>query len=81
MLVSLFAAQITEFEFIKFMMTTAGMTDEDTLDSLHKRFKEMDADGSGALTKEDIMLILKEKEEAEARAENDKRVAELRLQG
>ena len=63
------------------MMTTAGMADEDTLDSLHTRFREMDADGSGALTKEDILLILKEKEEAEARAENEKRVAELRLQG
>ena len=58
--------EITEFEFIKFMMTSAGMADGETLDALHKRFTEMDADGSGALTKEDILLILKEKEEAEA---------------
>jgi len=73
--------EITEFEFIKFMMTTAGMADEDTLDSLHKRFEEMDADGSGALTKEDILLIIKEKEEAEAKAENEAKLAELRLEG
>mmetsp|Transcript_30673 Transcript_30673/g.55823 ORF Transcript_30673/g.55823 Transcript_30673/m.55823 type:complete len:372 (+) Transcript_30673:192-1307(+) len=61
--------EITEFEFMKFMMTTAGMADEDTLDSLHKRFQEMDADGSGSLTREDILLILKEKEEKAAAAE------------
>mmetsp|Transcript_447 Transcript_447/g.981 ORF Transcript_447/g.981 Transcript_447/m.981 type:complete len:344 (+) Transcript_447:84-1115(+) len=61
--------EITEFEFIKFMMVTAGMADEETLDSLHKRFEEMDADGSGALTREDIELILEEKKKAEAAAE------------
>jgi len=61
--------EITEFEFIKFMMVTAGMADEETLDSLHKRFEEMDADGSGALTREDIELILEEKKKAEAEAE------------
>mmetsp|Transcript_446 Transcript_446/g.976 ORF Transcript_446/g.976 Transcript_446/m.976 type:complete len:340 (+) Transcript_446:239-1258(+) len=60
---------ITEFEFMKFMMVTAGMADEETLDSLHKRFEEMDADGSGALTREDIELILEEKKKAEAAAE------------
>jgi hypothetical protein len=31
--------EITEYEFIKFMLTTAGMADEDTLDSLHSRFQ------------------------------------------
>jgi hypothetical protein len=33
--------EISEFEFIKFMMTTAGMADEETLDALHKRFQVM----------------------------------------
>ena len=71
--------EITEFEFIKFMMTTAGMADEGTLEALHKRFKEMDADGSGSLTKDDILFIIKEKEEAEKKAANDARITELRL--
>lgn len=29
--------EISEFEFIKFMMMQAGMADEETLDTLHKR--------------------------------------------
>jgi len=53
--------EITEFEFIKFMMATAGMVDEDTLDSLYQRFKEMDVDGNGCLTPEDIALMQRKK--------------------
>ena len=34
--------EITEFEFIKFMLTTAGMADEDTLESLHARVNSSD---------------------------------------
>ena len=31
--------EITEFEFVKFMMTRAGMADGETLDTLHARFQ------------------------------------------
>mmetsp|Transcript_5041 Transcript_5041/g.6528 ORF Transcript_5041/g.6528 Transcript_5041/m.6528 type:complete len:334 (+) Transcript_5041:72-1073(+) len=50
--------EISEFEFLKFMLSSAGMADEDMLDTLHKRFLEMDADGSGSLTKEDILILI-----------------------
>ena len=46
--------EITEFEFLRFMLTSAGLADADLLDSLHDRFTAMDADGSGSLTKDDI---------------------------
>lgn len=68
--------EITEYEFIKFMLTTAGMADEDTLDSLHKRFQEMDADGSGALDRDDIELLIKQKTDAEEAAVEAAREAE-----
>lgn len=65
--------EITEFEFLKFMLSSAGMADEDILDSLHKRFQEMDEDGSGSLTKEDILLLVarqqREREEIEQEEE------------
>ena len=38
--------EITEFEFIKFMLTTAGMADEDTLESLHARVSEQASEQS-----------------------------------
>jgi len=42
--------EITEYEFIKFMLTTAGMVDEETLDSLHSRFTVGAADETKALS-------------------------------
>ena len=33
--------EITEFEFIKFMLVTAQMADDDTLDSLHARVRSV----------------------------------------
>jgi Ca2+-binding EF-hand superfamily protein len=47
---------ITEFEFLRFMLTRGGMADEALLDTLHARFTEMDKDGSGALSKADLRV-------------------------
>ena len=46
-------------------MVTAGMADEGVLDSLHKRFGAMDADASGALTREDIQMAIQEEQRKE----------------
>jgi len=48
--------KITEFEFLRFMLTRGGMADEALLDTLHARFAEMDKDGSGALSKADLRV-------------------------
>ena len=48
------AGEITEFEYFKFMLTKSGMVDEDTFDALRERFRELDVDDSGALTRADI---------------------------
>ena len=47
--------EVTEFEFIKFMLCKTGMCEESILDSLHERFKAMDTDGSGALDRDDLI--------------------------
>ena len=57
-------APITRRHVSGLVVGGVGMADEGTLEALHKRFTEMDADGSGSLTKDDIVFIMKEKEEA-----------------
>jgi len=49
---------ITEFEFLKFMLVKCDMADDAVLDSLHKRFLVMDTDGSGALSRDDLVSII-----------------------
>jgi len=48
--------EITEFEFLRFMLCSADLADKGVLDSLHDRFCAMDEDGSGVLTKEDLVM-------------------------
>ena len=37
--------EITEFEYIKFMLVTADLCNDSVLDALHARFCAMDTDG------------------------------------
>jgi len=62
---NLLSLQITEFEFMKFMMTTVGLVDEDTLDSLHRRFQAMDTEGNGQITKNDLEELARRKKAEE----------------
>jgi len=48
--------EITEYEFIRFMLVSADLADAGVLDALHQRFAELDTDGSGALTADDLRL-------------------------
>ena len=47
---------ITEYEFIKFMLTKSEIIDEKVLDNLHNQFTKLDVDGSGEITRQDIEL-------------------------
>jgi hypothetical protein len=53
--------EVSELEFIEFMLKTMKKVDQNLLDDLHRQFKKMDADGSGSLQKEDLELIAKRK--------------------
>lgn len=46
----------TEFEFLKFMLVTAGLADDSIMDALHARFTAMDTDGGGSLTRVSKLL-------------------------
>jgi Ca2+-binding EF-hand superfamily protein len=50
---------------MKFMMTTVGLVDEDTLDSLHRRFHAMDTEGNGQITTNDIVELARRKKAEE----------------
>jgi len=47
-------ASVSEFEFIKFMLCSADIVNEDVLNAIHARFASLDADGSGILSKVDL---------------------------
>jgi len=53
--------EVSELEFIEFMLKTMKKVDQNLLDDLHASFKKMDADGSGSLQKEDLELLAKKK--------------------
>ena len=46
--------EITEYEFLRFMLGTAEIVDEEVLDMIHKCFKKLDTDGGGTLNAEDL---------------------------
>ena len=48
------SGDVTEFEFLRFMLVETGMCDASALDALHTRFTALDADGSGALDADDL---------------------------
>ena len=48
--------ELTEFEFLRFMLVQCDMADAAVLDSLHDRFAAMDEDGSGCLDAADLKV-------------------------
>ena len=52
---------VSQLEFVEFMLKTMKKVDQAMLDGLHEQFKKMDADGSGSLQKSDLELLAKRK--------------------
>jgi len=48
---------VSEEEFMIFMLKQSGKLDEDTEDILRRQFKALDADGSGELDQEDVVML------------------------
>lgn len=48
---------VTRLEYIEFMLLSMGRVDKPILERLHKMFDRLDADGSGTLEPDDLMLI------------------------
>ena len=48
--------EITEYEFLRFMLGTAEIVDEEVLDAIHACFEKLDADGGGTLNAEDLKV-------------------------
>ena len=53
--------EVSQLEFVEFMLKTMKKVDQNLLDDLHAQFKKMDADNSGSLQKSDLELIAKRK--------------------
>jgi len=53
--------EVSELEFVEFMLKTMKKVDQALLNDLHSQFKKMDADGSGSLQKSDLELLAKRK--------------------
>ena len=48
--------EITEYEFLRFMLVQCEMADAAVLEMLHEKFCELDEDGSGALDADDLKI-------------------------
>jgi len=46
--------EVSEFEFIRYFLTQMKMVDGAVLDAVHQRFNELDADGGGTLSANDL---------------------------
>mmetsp|Transcript_16552 Transcript_16552/g.34156 ORF Transcript_16552/g.34156 Transcript_16552/m.34156 type:complete len:687 (-) Transcript_16552:18-2078(-) len=53
--------EVSELEFVEFMLKTMKKVDQTLLNDLHSQFRKMDADGSGSLQKSDLELLAKRK--------------------
>ena len=53
--------EVSQLEFVEFMLKTMKKVDQALLDDLHTQFKKMDADNSGSLQKEDLEMLAKRK--------------------
>ncbi|GMH75128.1 hypothetical protein TL16_g06660 [Triparma laevis f. inornata] len=53
--------EVSQLEFVEFMLKTMKKVDQALLDDLHAQFRKMDADNSGSLQKSDLELIAKRK--------------------
>ena len=49
--------QVSELEYIKFMLVAMKKVEPDMFDDLHEQFKEMDQTGDGQITKRDLALM------------------------
>jgi len=54
---------VSEEEYIIFCLKQEGKVDDDTLDILSKQFKALDADGSGELDEDDVVMLSKKCDE------------------
>lgn len=48
--------EVDEYEFLKFMLVTSGLVEESAIDMMHQTFQTLDADGSGSLDMDDLLV-------------------------
>ena len=53
--------EVSELEFVEFMLKKMNKVDQSLLNDLHTQFRKMDADGSGSLQKSDLELLARRK--------------------
>lgn len=53
--------EVSLLEFVEFMLKSMSKVDQKMLDELHDQFYRLDADGSGALQEDDLVLLAEEK--------------------
>lgn len=55
---------VTKVEFLEFMLLSMEKVDKEFLNRIHDQFDSLDADGSGALDKQDIVSRVQKSEKA-----------------
>ena len=53
--------QVTQVEFLEFMLVAMNKVDQETLQNLRVYFRRLDADGTGTLSKEDLIASARRK--------------------
>jgi potassium channel subfamily K len=53
--------QVTQVEFLEFMLTAMNKVDQETLQNLRAYFRRLDTDGTGTLSKEDLIAAARRK--------------------
>lgn len=53
--------EVSPLEFVEYMLKTMNKVDQSLLDELHLQFEKLDADGSGGLQQDDLVLITQRK--------------------
>ena len=51
------SGEVDLMEFVEFMLISLGKVDRELLEQIKSRFKKLDVDKSGNLTKEDLILL------------------------
>lgn len=53
--------EVSPLEFVEHMLKTMNKVDQALLDDLHSQFQKLDADGSGGLESDDLVLLTEQK--------------------